>query len=352
MAKEESILEKMKESIESAIEKTEKVVSSGIEKTEEAILSGVEKVEEALLGSTKKTKKVSAKEITEKEAKTTSSKETKKEDKSKTKKVEDGGDIKSETILTPIEDYIKTASYLGTKVITPSMKKYVYRRRLDGLAILNTLLVDKKLADAIDFVKQYKPDEWTLICKREAGWRAAKMFSELTGVRLFTKKYPAGVLTNTQLDNFIETKMIMICDPWLDKNALKDAKNVKIPVCSICDTNNHTYDTDVVIIANNKSNKSLGLVFWLLAREYMKEQNINKPLPTLEDFVGEELILEESRKKKKMKDKKEQELKSDEAAIEERMKKIADKADDEVKESLKSEEEESTKVAEGASEGV
>ena len=49
-------------------------------------------------------------------------------------------DLKKEdqTILTPLEDYIKTASYLGTKVITPTMRKYVYRRRLDGLAILNT----------------------------------------------------------------------------------------------------------------------------------------------------------------------------------------------------------------------
>lgn len=329
MAEKDSILEKMKENIESAVENAENAVSDGAEKIEETVL-GAEK--------DKTTKEVTKKESTEK--------------KPEVKKVEDGGNVKSETILTPIEDYIKTASYLGTKVITPSMKKYVYRRRLDGLAILNTLLVDKKLADAIDFIKQYKPDEWTLICKREAGWRAAKMFSELTGVNLYTKKYPAGILTNTQLDNFIETKMIMICDPWLDKNALKDAKKVRVPVCSICDTNNHTSDIDVVVIANNKSNKSLGLVFWLLAREYMKAYNIDKPLPTLEDFVGEELILEESRKKKKMKEKKEQELKSGESAIEERMKIIAEKADSEAKEELKEESEEPTKVAEGASEGV
>ena len=119
-------------------------------------------------------------------------------------------------------------------------RKYVYRRRLDGLAILNTLLVDKKLVEGINFIKQFKPDEWTLVCKREAGWRAVKMFSELTGVRIYTKKYPSGVLTNTVLDNFIETKMILICDPWLDKNALADAKNIRIPVAGICDTNNHT----------------------------------------------------------------------------------------------------------------
>jgi small subunit ribosomal protein S2 len=237
-------------------------------------------------------------------------------------------DDKEQTVLTSLEDYIKTASYLGTKVITPSMRKYVYRRRLDGLAILNTLLVDKKLAEAIELIKRYKPEDWTIVCKREAGWRAAKMFSELTGVRLFTKKYPAGILTNTVLDNFIETKMILICDPWLDKNSLTDAKKVRIPVVGICDTNNHTADIDVVIIGNNKSNKSLGLIFWLLAREYMKAYNIDKPVPSLEDFVGEELVLEEPKKKKAAREKKEKELKEAEEAIEEKMRSLAEKDSD------------------------
>jgi small subunit ribosomal protein S2 len=278
----------------------------------------------------------------------------KEETKEEYTKVEDGGNSKSETILTSLEDYIKTASYLGTKVITPSMKKYVYRRRLDGLAILNTLLVDKKLADAIDFVKQYKPKDWILVCKREAGWRAVKMFSELTGVKAFTKKYPSGILTNTELENFLETKMVMICDPWLDKNALKDAKKVRTPVCGICDTNNHTAGIDVISIANNKSNKSLGLIFWLLAREYMKEHKIDKPLPSLEDFVGEELVLEEPKKKRLAREKKEQELKTGEEAIEEKMKALAEKADEEAKEGMKAEidETKSVQAGEAVSEGV
>jgi len=259
-----------------------------------------------------------------------------------------------QTILTSLEDYIKTASYLGTKVITPTMRKYVYRRRLDGLSILNTLLVDKKLSEAIKFVNQYKPEDWTLVCKRESGWRAAKMFSELTGVRLFTKKYPSGILTNTELDNFIETKMIFISDPWLDKNALADAKKVRVPVVGICDTNNHTADIDVVIIGNNKSNKSLGLFFHLLAKEYMKVHKIDKPLPSLEDFVGEELILEEPKKKRLAREKKEAEIKSGESAIEEKMRAIAEKADEEAYAGMKRprDDEDSLSVGEKVKEGV
>ncbi|MBT6956314.1 30S ribosomal protein S2, partial [archaeon] len=267
--------------------------------------------------------------------------------------VSDGDKKEDQTILTPLEDYIKTAAYLGTKVITPTMRKYVYRRRLDGLAILNTLLVDKKLAEGIDFIKQFKPGDWTLICKREAGWRGAKMFAELTGVRTYTKKYPSGVLTNTVLDDFIETKMVVICDPWLDKNALKDAKNIRIPVAAICDTNNHTADCDVVMIGNNKSNKSMGLFFWLMAREYMKAHGIDKECPSLEDFVGEKLILEEPRKKKMAREKKEQDLKSAESAIEEKMRALAEKADEEALDGMKEEEEkESVRVGEVVAEGV
>lgn len=283
-------------------------------------------------------------------------KEEEKVDKSVVSEAVEEEKKEDQTILTPLEDYIKTAAYLGTKVITPSMRKYVYRRRLDGLAILNTLLVDKKLADGIDFVKRFKPNDWTLICKREAGWRGAKMFAELTGVRTYTKKYPSGVLTNTVLDDFIETKMVLICDPWLDKNALKDAKNIRIPVAAICDTNNHTADCDVVMIGNNKSNKSMGLFFWLLAREYMKAHGIDKELPSLEDFVGEELILEEPKKKKLAREKKEKELKEAESAIEEKMRALAEKADEEAKSSLKEEAEkdaeEVVSVGEEVKEGV
>jgi len=271
-----------------------------------------------------------------------------------TKKEEKKTEVKDETILTPLEDYIKTASYLGTKVITPTMRKYVYRRRLDGLAILNTLLVDKKMKDGIDYIKNFKPEDWVVVCKREAGWRAVKMFAELTGVRIFTKKYPAGILTNTELPDFFETKMILICDPWLDKNALKDAKRVHVPVVGICDTNNHANEIDVLMIGNNKSNKSLGLFFWLISREYMKAQGIKKDVPSLEDFVGEALVLEEPRKKKRAKEKAEKDLKTAEQKIEDRMRRIAESADAVAEIEIKKEakEKESVKVGEEVKEGV
>ena len=86
-----------------------------------------------------------------------------------------------------------------------------------------------------------------------------------------------------------ETEMIFICDPWLDKNALNDALNVKKKIVSICDTNNLTNGVNVIVPANNKGNKSLGLILWILAREYMKAHNITTELPGMEEFIGEKL---------------------------------------------------------------
>ena len=92
----------------------------------------------------------------------------------------------------------------------------------------------------------------------------------------------------------------------------------------------------------------MGLFFWLLAREYMKAHKIEKEVPSLEDFVGEELILEEPKKKKAAREKKEAELKNAESAIEEKMKAIAQKADEEAKEK----ESETIRVSEVVKEGA
>jgi small subunit ribosomal protein S2 len=195
---------------------------------------------------------------------------------------------KKEDFLVPLEDYVKSGIYLGTKVVTPDMRRYVYRRRADGLAIFNTDLIDEKLKEGIKFLNQFNPEDIIIVCKRQAGWRAVQLFSEITGIRVFTKKYPAGVLTNPQLPDFFEVKCVFICDPWLDKNALNDASNVNINVLMICDTNNFSKFTNQIIIGNNKSARSLGLIFYLLAKEYAKHRGIKTKIPSLEFFEGEE----------------------------------------------------------------
>src|SRR3989344_9527565 len=88
---------------------------------------------------------------------------------------------KKET-LVPMEDYLKSSIHLGTRVITPDMRKYVYRRRADGLAVFNTALLDELIKEGSEYLSKFSPQDIIIVCKREAGWKAVRRFSEITGI--------------------------------------------------------------------------------------------------------------------------------------------------------------------------
>lgn len=203
-------------------------------------------------------------------------------------------------MLVPLEEYINSGIYIGTKVITPDMRQFVYRRRADGLAIFNTDLIDEKIKEGIKFLNEFKPSDVILVCKRQAGWKVAEKFGELTGIRTFTEKYPAGILTNSNLAEFFENELTIISDSWVDKNALKDTKIVNKKVLMICDTNNFSTDADKIIIGNNKSSKSLGIIYYLLARAYCEKHNPDmiSQIPEIEWWIGEHGNAEEEARKK------------------------------------------------------
>lgn len=250
-----------------------KVLRSLAEELRERLAEGYTKEEKA-------EEKIKKKEISDKEIQEASEKITEEEIKEEKKSIA----IKEETLI-PLENYIKCAVHLGTKVITPHMRKFVYKRRADGLTVINTAFIDEKLREAINFLNKYEPEQIYLCCKRESGWNAAKKFEEVTGIKTFTKKYPPGITTNLKLDNFFEVELVIICDPWTDKNALNDTAKLKKPVISLCDTNNFTTNVTKIIPCNNKSAKSIGCILYILAREYNKVKG--KPFnASIEDFTG------------------------------------------------------------------
>jgi len=187
--------------------------------------------------------------------------------------------------LVPIEDYLKASIHLGTRVITPHMRNFVYRRRADGLAVFNTALFDDKIKEGAQYLAQFAPEQIIVACKREAGWKAVRKFADTFGIKVYTKKYPAGALTNPNLNVFVEPDCVMITDPWIDKNILSDANKTKVKVVSICDTNNYTFGIDKIIPGNNKSFKSIGMIFFLLTKLYAEYRNIKITEPTIEEYV-------------------------------------------------------------------
>lgn len=242
-------------------------------------------------------KEAKVEEVKEEKVKKISKEELAEKAKKLAEKIEEkGADLKEKlaeskrkNTLVPLEDYVKFQACMGTKIILPGMGKYVYKRRADGIAVINTNLIDEGLKEAAAFLAKYDPQQFILVCKREIGWKAAELFGRLTGVRIFTKKYPAGIITNISLPNFFEPDMLLICDPWLDKNALSDAVNMKKKVVALVDTNNYIFGIDKIVPCNNKSNKSVGLMLYILAREYLKAKGIQKDLPEIDEWTGEKM---------------------------------------------------------------
>ncbi len=259
-------------------EEEKKTIKENKENSEIEVLSETE-------SSKKKTTEKEDKGTEKKEVKSKS--ETKDTKKKKTKKKR----VISEKSLFPLEDYVKYSCHLGTKAVTPRMRKFVYKRRADGIAVLNTHDIDDNLKKAIEFLSSYNPEDIFIACKREAGWKAVNKFSEVTGIKAFTKKYPAGIITNPLLEDFFETELVIICDPWVDKNALNDAVKVKKPIIAICDTNNFTKNITKIIPGNNKIGKSLGVILHLLAKEYLKNKGKKTEASEvkIEEFTGEKL---------------------------------------------------------------
>jgi small subunit ribosomal protein S2 len=86
----------------------------------------------------------------------------------------------------------------------------------------------------------------------------------------FAGRFVPGTLTNHNLADYIEPKILIVTDPAADQQAVREALNINIPILGLCDANNETKNMDLVIPTNNKGRRSLATVYWLLTREYLK----------------------------------------------------------------------------------
>jgi small subunit ribosomal protein S2 len=196
-----------------------------------------------------------------------------------------------EEFLVPSKQYLKAGIHIGTKFRTKYMENFIYKTRPDGLSVLNLQKIDERIGVAANFLAQYAPEEVVIISRRENGWKAAKMFGDLTGAKVFAGRYPPGALTNLAFESFMEPKIMLVTDSWPDRNAVNEAGKMGIPVIALCDTNNQTNNLDLVVPCNNKGKKSLGLLFYILTREYLVKRGMIKSADdfsaTVDDFTDE-----------------------------------------------------------------
>ncbi len=192
-----------------------------------------------------------------------------------------------EKFLVATDVYLKSGIHIGTKFKTKQLEQFIYKTRPDGLSVLNLQQIDDRISVAASFLAQYDPEDILIVSRRENGWKPVTKFGENTGCKVFAGRYPPGILTNPNLESYFEVKIILVTDAWPDRNAVQDAARLGIPVVALCDTNNLCGKLDLVIPCNNKGKKSLGLIFWILAREYSRHKGKLGPNEELKETIEE-----------------------------------------------------------------
>jgi small subunit ribosomal protein S2 len=193
-----------------------------------------------------------------------------------------------EKLLLPRDMILSAGIHIGTRMKTRDMEQFIYRVRPDGLFVLDVQKTDDRLRIAAKFLSRFESTKVVATAARLYAQEPVRKFCEVIGATPVIGRFVPGLLSNPLSPNRIEPKVIIVSDPRADYQVVREASSVGIPVVALCSTDNEFSGIDLIIPTNNKGRRALAVIYWLLARQILREKGELSPDQdlsiTVEDF--------------------------------------------------------------------
>lgn len=190
--------------------------------------------------------------------------------------------VSEEELLLPQDDLLSAGIHIGTRMKTKDIERFIYRVRPDGLFVLDVQRTDERIRVAAKFLARFEPAKIAVVAARLYARYPAKKFCELTRTTPVIGRFTPGLFSNPLYAKHIEPEVIIVSDPKADAQAVREASIMSIPVIALCSTDNESSGVDLIIPTNNKGRRALAVIYWLLARQVLRERGEFTPDQNME----------------------------------------------------------------------
>jgi small subunit ribosomal protein SAe len=160
--------------------------------------------------------------------------------------------------------------HLGSTNLNHQMEQYIWRRRTDGQYIINVKKTWEKIVLAARAIAAVdNASDVSIISARPYAQRGILKYAAHTGASAIAGRFTPGAFTNQIQKAFKEPRLLIISDPRIDHQAITEASFVNIPVIAFTNSDSPMKLIDIAIPCNNKGQKAIGLMLWMLAREVL-----------------------------------------------------------------------------------